>query len=138
VSVAPKAPKIPGIGIPTSGADINRINRTFWSLKLALEAAGLPDSKMQRILDSLLFEIAAGSVNAKSSHGGKRSGMKRKAKAAQGWQAIAGPRADEIKRDNPLFKPNRIMKKMKKEDPTGLLPGGRTLAKFIAKRNGGG
>jgi hypothetical protein len=110
-----------------------RLNRNSSILEPALKAAGLHDKKIRHVIISILLEIEAGPTYAKPSHGGKRSGESRRIKAEAGWQALAGPRADEIKRKNPKFKANRIKTTMLREDPTGL-PGDRTLADFIKHR----
>jgi hypothetical protein len=102
-------------------------------LESAFKEADMPGNKIKLAICKMLLEIAAGPVDAKSSRGGKRSAEKRRETAANGWQAVAGPRADEIKRKNPSFKPNRIKTTMMREDPTGL-PGERTLADFIKHR----
>jgi hypothetical protein len=132
VSVVPKAPKIPGIGIPTSGADINRINRNFWILKQALEAAGLHDSKMQRILDTLVLEIEAGPVSVKAVRAGRKSALLRKLNPPK-WRAPAAARADELRRKWPRYTPNRIAT-MIRDEGIIVLPCHRQVADFLMDR----
>jgi hypothetical protein len=124
VSKAPKASKIPWV---TSGADIGRINRNFWILKPALEAAGLHESKMQRVLDTLLLEIEFGSRSVKAYRSGKRRAQLNHPK----WHSPTAARADELRREWPRYRPNRIANMIRKEGKIAGLPGHRQVADFI-------
>ncbi|HXN88838.1 MAG TPA: hypothetical protein VN890_05750 [Methylocella sp.] len=112
---------------------LKKVARSVEILEPAFRDAGVPDNKIKLLIGKALLEIAAGQTDAKSLRGGKRSGERRREIASNGWQALAGPRGDEIKRENPSFKPYRIARLMLKKDHSGL-PGERTLAEFLAKR----
>lgn len=110
-----------------------QLNRKAKILEPAVKAAGMTNKKIRTVVVKLLLEIAAGENDAKSSHGGKRSGEKRREKAA-GWQAVAGPRADEIKRKWPQHTANRVATIICEEGEIEGLAGHRQVADFLKKR----
>lgn len=135
MSKAPKAP--PEIPTITSGADIDRITRIFWNLKSALEAAGLDKSKMQSVLDDLLFEIELGavtSVSVKAYRAWRKSSLVRKFLKPPKWHAPAAARGDELKRKWPKYTANRMATIICKEGEIEGLARHRQVADFLKER----